>query len=115
MTVRLNDIDVHYREAGSGPAAVLIHGLAEDHRSWSGVQQELSDVHSYAYDLRGHGQTSLGEPKGTLAQLGGDLIAFLETVSGPAQCVGFSLGGTVVLWAAAQRPKKRLANRKMEQ
>ena len=32
---------------------------------------------------------------------GTDLARFLGTVSGPAVCVGYSLGGTVVLWAAA--------------
>src|SRR5690606_14450687 len=59
---------------------------------------------TYAYDLRGHGRTTVGSPEGTLAQLRDDLIAFLEEVTGPAICVGFSLGGTVVLSAAAERP-----------
>jgi pimeloyl-ACP methyl ester carboxylesterase len=58
----------------------------------------------YAYDLRGHGATALGSADGTLAQLTADLCAFLDQVSGPAACVGFSLGGTVVLSAAAGRP-----------
>ena len=31
-------------------------------------------------------------------------MPFLESVTGPAPCVGFSLGGTIVLWAAASRP-----------
>lgn len=104
MKVRLRDIDVTYHKAGTGVPVVLVHGLAEDHQSWARVQADLKDVESYAYDLRGHGQTSLGQPENTLEQLGGDLIAFLENVSGPAVCVGFSLGGTIVLWAAAKRP-----------
>lgn len=82
----------------------MIHGLAEDRRSWEDVQNRLSGFRSYAYDFRGHGETTLGDADGTLAQLGGDLIAFLETVTGPAPCIGYSLGGTIVLWAAAQRP-----------
>ena len=104
MRVRLRDIDVNYRTAGSGKRCVLVHGLAEDHASWGSVQAGLREVESYAYDLRGHGQTSLGQPAGTLQQLGADLVAFLEQVTGPAACTGFSLGGTVVLWAAAHRP-----------
>ncbi|MCY4503167.1 MAG: alpha/beta hydrolase, partial [Alphaproteobacteria bacterium] len=64
----------------------------------------LSDFTTYAYDLRGHGETDLGEAEGTLEQLGGDLIAFLEALTGPADCIGYSLGGTVVLWVAARRP-----------
>lgn len=104
MKSTLRDIDVTYRTVGTGTPCVLIHGLAEDHHSWDGVQAGLQGIESTAYDLRGHGNTTLGQPENTLEQLGMDLIAFLENVTGPAACVGFSLGGTIVLWAAAQRP-----------
>lgn len=103
-TVTLRDIDVTYTRAGHGPAVVLVHGLAEDHRSWRAVQEADLGVTTYAYDLRGHGRTTAGSPDGALAQLRDDLISFLEQVTGPAICVGFSLGGTVVLSAAAERP-----------
>lgn len=106
--VAINDIKVAYSEAGgSGSGAgpvVLIHGLAEGRDSWSGTQAGLSGLHTFAYDLRGHGATSAGESAGTLEQLGQDLIGFLEQVTGPAVVVGFSLGGTIALWAAAERP-----------
>lgn len=104
MKVRLGDLDVGYSVAGDGPAVVLVHGLAEDRTSWARVQEALTGHRSYAYDLRGHGETTLGDANGTLAQLGSDLVRFLETVTGPADCVGYSLGGTVVLWAAAGHP-----------
>ncbi|WP_072814183.1 alpha/beta fold hydrolase [Rhodococcus zopfii] len=103
-TATLGDIDVTYSRSGTGPAVVLIHGLAEDHLSWRKVQEADLGVTTYAYDLRGHGSTTVGTPDGSLAQLRDDLIAFLENVTGPAICVGFSLGGTVVLSAAAVRP-----------
>lgn len=103
-TVIVDDITIHYNKSGSGPPVVLLHGLAEDHRSWSQVQAELSDYTTYAVDLRGHGSTTSGEGAGSLKQLGHDLIGFLEQVTGPAAVVGFSLGGTIVLWAAAERP-----------
>jgi 3-oxoadipate enol-lactonase len=102
VKVRLEDIDVGYTVAGEGPSVVLIHGLAEDRTSWAGVQAALTGYRSYAYDLRGHGETTLGAADGRLAQLGGDLVHFLTMVSGPAACVGYSLGGTVVLWTAAE-------------
>ncbi len=103
-TARLGDIDVAYADSGSGPALVLVHGLAEDHRTWD-AQQDLPGLHTYAYDLRGHGGTSLGDADGSLAQLSDDLVNFLRGVSGPAICAGFSLGGTVVLSAAAEEPE----------
>lgn len=104
MRTSIADIEVGYTAAGAGAPAVLIHGLAEDRSSWSSVQPRLEGFRSYAIDLRGHGESSVGHPEGTLAQLGMDLIGFLEKVTGPAACVGYSLGGTVVLWAAAHRP-----------
>jgi 3-oxoadipate enol-lactonase len=103
-TARLGDIDVTYADSGNGPALVLVHGLAEDHKSWS-AQLGLPGFRTYAYDLRGHGGTSLGTADGSLAQLAGDLANFLRAVSGPAICAGFSLGGTVVLATAAQQPQ----------
>ncbi len=103
-TVTINDISVNYEMVGSGPPVVLLHGLAEDHRSWSRIQTDLFDWTTYAVDLRGHGATTSGEGEGSLVQLGHDLIGFLEQVTGPAAVVGFSLGGTIVLWATAERP-----------
>ena len=104
MKVELGDIETAYIARGDGPPVVLIHGLAEGKESWLEVQDKLEGLRTYASDLRGHGETTLGNGKGTLEQLGSDLIAFLEEISGPAQCVGYSLGGTIVLWATAQRP-----------
>ena len=104
MRIGLGDIEVAYTRAGTGDPVVMLHGLAEDGASWADVQARLAGFTSHAYDLRGHGATGLGEAQGTLAQLGGDLIRFLEGVTGPAACVGYSLGGTVVLWVAVERP-----------
>ncbi len=100
----LGDIDVAWDAHGAGAPVVLLHGLAEDRRTWRQTQDALADRRTYAYDLRGHGETSAGAGDGTLAQLADDLIRFLDAVSGPATCVGFSLGGTIVLAAAAARP-----------
>lgn len=102
----IGDIEVAWTEAGpvDGRPVVLVHGLAEGRATWTVQQLALEDVHTYAYDLRGHGETTVGDPSASLEQLGRDLIGFLEAVSGPAVVVGFSLGGTVALWAAAERP-----------
>lgn len=102
--VTINDIDVTYSVKGSGDPVIFIHGLAEDHHTWHAQQHALNQFRSFAYDLRGHGLTSIGQCNGTLAQLGNDLLAFIEKVTGPAVVVGFSLGGSIALWAAAERP-----------
>ena len=102
--IALNDIVVNYSRHGSGPAVVLLHGLAEDHRSWDAVAAHLGSFTTYAVDLRGHGGTTPGQGVGTLSQLRDDLITFLSAVSGPAAVVGYSLGGTIGLKAATVAP-----------
>ena len=102
--VELNDIVVNYSRHGSGPAVVLLHGLAEDHHSWDAVGAHLGSFTTYAVDLRGHGRTTAGQGAGTLSQLSDDLISFLSAVSGPAAVVGYSLGGTIGLGAATVAP-----------
>lgn len=57
----------------------------------------------YAVDVRGHGRSSIGRADGTLRQLADDLLGFLELV-GPSVCVGFSMGGAIVLAAATRQP-----------
>ena len=103
--VRAGDIEIAYTQVGQGPAVVFIHGLAEDKSSWQAIVEQLSSSFTcYAVDLRGHAQTSVGEPQGSVEQLAGDLLGFVETVSGPAACVGYSLGGVIVLAAALKNP-----------
>ena len=103
--VMLGDITVSYRRIGSGQPVVFVHGLAEDGSSWDTILRRLApDLTGYAPDLRGHGGTTAGKGDGTAAQLADDLGAFLAEVTGPAVCVGFSLGGVIVLEAALRHP-----------
>ena len=101
--IGLGDLLVRYRAQGEGAVVVLVHGLGQDHQMWSGIQAALPDFRTIAYDLRGHGGSSLGSANGSMAQLAEDLIAALQQW-GPATVVGFSLGGSIALWAASERP-----------
>ncbi|WP_320177830.1 alpha/beta hydrolase [Roseovarius pacificus] len=103
---KVGDIDIAYRCVGSGEPVVLVHGIAEDGTSWSGIADRLANegFRSIAIDWRGHGRTTVGQPQGTVEQLADDLLQFLELISGAAVCVGFSLGGVIVLEAALKRP-----------
>ncbi len=94
-----------FRAMGRGPEAVLVHGLGETLDSWLEQQRALEpEFRTYAYEVRGHGDTPLGDADGTLEQLGGDLIELLEALGPePRALVGYSLGGTIVLWVAATR------------
>jgi len=108
MLARCNDIDVAWFEAGRGEALILVHGLADDHRAWRRSLPDLMLRHRVIlYDLRGHGQTSLGNPDGTLRQLGADLIALMDALGVErAHVAGFSLGGTIAMRAAIDHPDR---------
>jgi 3-oxoadipate enol-lactonase len=107
-TVRCGDIDVAWSRVGRGEPLVLVHGLADDHRAW---RRSLPDLmlrrQVILYDLRGHGETSLGEPDGSLRQLGADLIALLDALQvDRADVAGFSLGGTIAMRVAIDHPER---------
>src|SRR4029077_9302084 len=102
MLTRCEDIDVAWFEAGRGDPLVLVHGLADDHRAWRKTVPDLMlRRRVLLYDLRGHVQTSLGSPDGTLRQLGDDLARFIGE---PCDVAGFSLGGTIAMRLAIDRP-----------
>lgn len=104
-SVSVGDIDISYTQVGSGPAVVFIHGLAEDKSSWNAIVEQLAGSFTcYSVDLRGHAETTVGNPQGSVSQLADDLIGFVNAVTGPAACVGYSLGGVIVLAAALKSP-----------
>jgi 3-oxoadipate enol-lactonase len=101
MHARCDDIDVAWFEAGRGEPLILVHGLGDDHRAWRRTLPDLMLRHRVVmYDLRGHGETSLGRPDRTLRQLGDDLVALMDSLRiDRADIAGFSLGGTVAMRA----------------
>jgi pimeloyl-ACP methyl ester carboxylesterase len=61
------------------------------------------------YDLRGHGQSELGEADGSLRQLSQDLLAFMNAITlDAAVLAGFSLGGTIAMRTAIDDPNRVL-------
>ncbi|HEY0279034.1 MAG TPA: alpha/beta fold hydrolase [Solirubrobacterales bacterium] len=108
MIVTVGDTEAAWFEVGRGAPVVLIHGLADDHRAWRRVIAPLMlRRRVILYDLRGHGGSSLGNPAGTLAQLGTDLIGLLDALEvDQAILAGFSLGGTIAMRAAIDNPDR---------
>jgi 3-oxoadipate enol-lactonase len=108
MRARCKDIDTAWFEIGRGEPLILIHGLADDHRAWRRALPDLLLRHRVLmYDLRGHGETSLGKPDGTLTQLGADLASLMEAIGvDKADIAGFSLGGTIAMRMAIDHPER---------
>jgi pimeloyl-ACP methyl ester carboxylesterase len=108
MRARCNDIDVAWFEAGRGETLILIHGLGDDHRAWRRTLPDLMLNHRVVmYNLRGHGGTTAGRGDGTLQQLGGDLVALMDSIGiDHAHIAGFSLGGTIAMRMAIDQPAR---------
>src|SRR5438309_11208388 len=75
VRARCGDLEVSWAEWGRGEPLVLVHGLGDDHRAWRRTLAWLA-LHRrvIAYDVRGHGETSIGDPDGTVGQLARDLV-----------------------------------------
>ena len=108
MRATCNDIDVAWFEVGRGEPLVLIHGLGDDHRAWRRALPDLALRHRLIlYDLRGHGQSTLGNANRSLRQLGDDLVALLDSIGlERADLAGFSLGGTIAMRLAIDHPER---------
>jgi len=107
MNRTVADIDVAWFEVGHGAPVMLIHGLGDDHRAWRRAVTPLMLEHRVLlYDFRGHGDTSLGSPEGSLRQLAADLAGLLTSLgTGPVVLAGFSLGGTIAMRMALDAPE----------
>ncbi|MGA9285057.1 MAG: alpha/beta fold hydrolase [Solirubrobacteraceae bacterium] len=110
---RLRSVTLHgnryaYRQAGAGPALVLIHGITSDSTTWAQVMPGLAKHFTViAPDLLGHGGSA--KPTGDYslgahASLVRDILQ--ELGHDRATFVGHSLGGGVAMQMAYQFPER---------
>ncbi len=95
-----------YERAGAGPLLVLVHGAAEDGRTWRLQLADLADEFTVvAWDEPGPGR-SCDLPEGmTLAGFADALAALIESVRlEPAHVAGLSWGGTIALELYRRHP-----------
>jgi pimeloyl-ACP methyl ester carboxylesterase len=102
----VNGVSLHYKESGTGPAVVLLHGFGETSHMWEPVMAGLAKAHRVVVpDLRGAGTS--GKPEGgydklTMAQ---DIHALAESLGERRiTIVGHDIGLMVAYAYAAQYP-----------
>lgn len=97
-TLQSDDARLYYQVFGSGPDLVLLHPFPLNHRFWDGVIPALSECYRVVTpDLRGHGDSELGEGPATMAKHAADLLAFCDAEGiSKALFVGVSIGGYVL-------------------
>ncbi len=92
------DAEICFDIAGSGPPVVLLHPFPVCREFWIPVSGFLSSRYRLIMpDLRGHGESSLGEGPATMAKHAAD-VARLMTAAGVdrAPIVGVSIGSYVM-------------------
>lgn len=97
-----------YVKQGSGPALLLLHGLACDHTTWTPVIEELARKYTViAPDLLGHGLSDKPRADYTLGGYANGMRDLL-TVLGidKVTVVGHSFGGGVAMQFAYQFPER---------
>lgn len=90
----------------SGEPLVLVHGSWVDHHNWDLVVPKLArSFRVLTYDRRGHGRSGRPGGPGSIRENAADLAALIEGFGlAPAHVAGTSLGGSIVLRLACERP-----------
>lgn len=99
---------MNYKLEGSGKTLVFIHGLSDSMLYWEYISTNLKhDCQVLRVDLRGHGESELGNEEITIDTYVGDLRNLLDELDiTKINLIGFSLGGAVALDFAVKYPQK---------
>jgi pimeloyl-ACP methyl ester carboxylesterase len=92
------DAELAYEILGSGPPVILLHPFPAHHELWlPAAQTLLSRYRVILPDLRGHGDSGIGEEPASMAKHAADVAQILDHAEvGRAAFAGVSIGGYVL-------------------
>jgi 3-oxoadipate enol-lactonase len=101
-------IDYNIYGKASGLPVVFIHGFPFSQEMWRSQVAELSGDYSVVtYDVRGHGESEVGDGQYTIEFFVDDLIGLLDHLRiEKAVVVGLSMGGYIALRAIERNPER---------
>jgi 3-oxoadipate enol-lactonase len=93
--VKSGDAEIVYRVLGEGPPVVLLHPFPANHEFWLPVAQALEARYRLVLpDLRGHGDSGVGEGPATMDKHATDIARVMDAADvGRAALIGVSIGG----------------------
>ncbi len=108
--IKSGDAEIVYRVVGEGPPVILLHPFPANHEFWLPVVDVLSSRYRMILpDLRGHGDSGVGEGPATMEKHAADLARVMDAAEvGRAPMVGVSIGG-YVLFEFWRRHRGRVA------
>src|SRR5437868_12695041 len=91
------DADIVYEAIGEGPPVLLLHPFPANRALWMPAAQALIDRYRLILpDLRGHGDSGVGEGPATMEKHAADLVRVLDDAGvGRVAIAGVSIGGDV--------------------
>ncbi|MBS1895523.1 MAG: alpha/beta fold hydrolase [Actinobacteria bacterium] len=97
---------VHVSCAGSGPPALLLHGIGSGHAAFD-EQRPLAESHGlYAWDAPGYGRSEdIGVDPDISAYAAAAALVIATLGIGPADVVGVSWGGVIATRLALEHPE----------
>jgi pimeloyl-ACP methyl ester carboxylesterase len=108
--VRSDDAEIFYEIRGKGPPVVLLHTFPCHHEFWNPVAGALDTRYRLILpDLRGHGDSEIGEGPALMQKHAGDIARVLDAAGvGKATFVGCSIGG-YILFEFWRRHRERVS------
>jgi 3-oxoadipate enol-lactonase len=93
--VKSDDAEIAYSALGEGPPVVLLHPFPANHEFWLPVAESLAGRYRVILaDMRGHGDSGVGEGPATMAKHAGDIARVMDDADiGRAPLIGVSIGG----------------------
>ena len=97
--IESDDAEIIYYSQGEGPTVILLHPFPANHEFWLPVAEALTTRYRLIVpDLRGHGDSGVGEGPATMGKHAADLARVMDDAGvGRAPLVGVSIGGYVLL------------------
>ncbi|MFB3917058.1 MAG: alpha/beta fold hydrolase [Terriglobales bacterium] len=99
MKIKSNDAEIFYEVRGKGRPLVLLHPFPANHELWLPVADLLATRYQLILpDLRGHGESGVGDGPATMEKHAGDVAAICDAAGvRKAVFAGVSIGGYVLL------------------
>jgi len=96
--VKSGDAEIFYEVLGDGPPVVLLHPFPANHKLWLPAVRALTSRYRVILpDLRGHGQSGLGEGPATMEKHAADIARVIDDATvDHAPLVGNSIGGYAI-------------------
>jgi 3-oxoadipate enol-lactonase len=93
--IQSGDAEIVYWTLGEGPPVVLLHPFPVNHEFWLPVAETLASRYRMVLpDLRGHGESGIGEGPATMEKHAADIAHIMDAADmGRAPLIGVSIGG----------------------